>query len=135
MAPLSINKKLDNGAIKHMLHIHHILPKYLGGTDDGGVAGAKSQIEKQIGIFGYSLEEKSRICAKGGAAAGKISGANHRDNKTGIFDEQNRKFYSSLGGRAQRGFKKHYHENGDSKMALPGSAKSADLIANGYFLK
>ena len=101
----------------------------------GGSAGAKSQINQQVGMFGYSTEEKSKVCALGGSVAGKISGANHRDNKTGIFNEEKRKLYSSLGGKAQRGFKKHYHENGDFKMALPGSEKSQKLIEQGYYLK
>ena len=79
----------------------------------GGAAGAKSQILNKIGIFGYSLEEKSAVCTKGGSKAGKISGANHRDNKTGIFDEQNRKIYSTLGNKAQRDFKKKKKKNGD----------------------
>ena len=107
----------------------------LAGAALGGSAGAKSQIDNRIGIFGYSAEEKSKVCALGGAEAGKISGANHRDNRTGIFNEEKRKFYSSLGGKAQKGFKKHYHENGDFKMALPGSEKSQKLIEQGYLLK
>lgn len=101
----------------------------------GGAAGGKMMAENKIGMFGYSPEEKSRVCALGGAAAGKITGARHRDNKTGIFDEEKRKLYCSMGGKAQKGFKKHYHENGDFKMALPGSEKSQKLIEQGYFLK
>jgi hypothetical protein len=107
----------------------------IAGAALGGSSGAKNQIENRIGIFGYSEEEKTKVCALGGSVAGKISGANHRDNKTGIFNEDRRKHYSSLGGKAQKGFKKHYHANGDFKMALPGSEKSQKLIEQGYVLK
>jgi hypothetical protein len=105
------------------------------GSHLGGSAGSKTQIKQGIGIFGYSQEEKSAIAKLGGIAGGKKSGSKLKKDQRGIFDPDKRKEFCSLGGKAQKGFKKHFHENGDFKMALPGTEKSQDLINKGYYLK
>ena len=128
-----LHKQNKTGLFREDHYIQKIGNKI--GASLGGKKGSLMQIKNKIGIFSYSNEEKSKICAKGGSVSGKISGKNHKINKTGIFDEKNRKNFCSLGGLAAKGTKKHYHSNGDFKMAKPGTVKSQNLLDNGYYLK
>jgi hypothetical protein len=102
------------------------------GSALGGKAGAAVCKELKIGIFGYTKEEKSHISSLGGKATGGKNSIKMKEEKRGIFDPVGHKLASSKGGKAQKGFKKHRHVNGDFKMALPGSDKSKELILNGY---
>ena len=52
-----------------------------------------------------------------------------------MTDEEKKKFYTSKGGKAQKGYITHYHETKKPVRALPGSDKSNDLKEQGYFLK
>jgi hypothetical protein len=106
----------------------------VAGASKGGKAGSKVLVEEKIGMFGYSAEEKRLVCSKGGKAAGRKNGKKLRDEQKGIFDPEKRKEYCSLGGKAQKGYKKHRHENGSFKMALPGSEKSKELLNKGFYI-
>ena len=105
------------------------------GCKKGGVIGGKKAFKEKIGIFAYTKEEKSRVCRLGGKVSGSKNGKILKEEKRGIFDPVKRKEYCSAGGKAQKGFKKHFHETKKFKMAKPETEKSKKLLSEGYYLK
>lgn len=78
---------------------------------------------KDIGITGLLLSKKNRM---------SNSAKNRFNDEKYVYEHS---LFSSKGGKAQKGFKKHYHENGDFKMAKPNTEKSIKLLEQGYYLK
>lgn len=113
----------------------HWIQKLGAATGAGGKASSKNQQLNKIGIFGYSKEEKSIVSKLGGYAVGRQNGLKLKETKKGIFNPEKKKEWSSMGGKVQKGYKKHRNEDGRWAMALPGSNRSDELLLQGYTLK
>ena len=95
----------------------HWIQKLGAATGAGGKASSKNQQLNKIGIFGYSKEEKSIVSKLGGYAVGRQNGLKLKETKKGIFNPEKKKEWSSMGGKVQKGYKKHRNEDGRWAMA------------------
>lgn len=78
---------------------------------------------RNIGMEGFKEKHRERMSVAAIKRAERMS------------EEEKKKFYTSKGGEAQKGYITHYHESLSPIRALPGSDKSNDLKEQGYFLK
>lgn len=78
---------------------------------------------KDIGMKGFKEKHHERM---------SVAAIKRAERMT---EEEKKKFYTSKGGEAQKGYITHYHESLSPIRALPGSDKSNDLKERGYFLK
>lgn len=76
-----------------------------------------------IGIDGFLKKKKEKM---------SIAAENRFKN---LEQVEKHKLFSGVGGKAQKGFKRHYHPEFKPIKALPGSEKSQALIEQGYYLK